>query len=154
MKNPIVPINNGFELQPYLLGDQRYAMHPWLMVPFSFTGMSTPAQHFYNCKHVQGRLSIERAFGLLKARFRILENGINFFVGWAGKLVHATCILHNVIVKNRLDHDDVASALEPVLRRERAAKNLRMRRQGSPDRPDSGHEVRDALVAYIMSRNT
>ncbi|KAL2631232.1 hypothetical protein R1flu_015918 [Riccia fluitans] len=154
MVDSVVPINDGFQLHPYLLGDQGYAMHPWLMVPFSLTGMSPRAQHFYNRKLVQGRLSIERAFGLLKARFRILENGITSSVGWAGKLVHATCILHNVIVKHRLGHDDVATALEPVLRRERAARNLPMRRQGRPDRPDSGHEMRDALIAYVMSRNT
>ncbi|KAL2609883.1 hypothetical protein R1flu_028456 [Riccia fluitans] len=128
MVDPVLPIYDGFQLHPYLLGDQGYAMHPWLMVPFSLTGMSPPAQHLYNRRHVQGRLSIERAFGLLKARFRILENGITSSVGWAGKLVHATCILHNVIVKKRLGHDDVATALEPVLRRERAARSLRRRR--------------------------
>ncbi|KAL2613916.1 hypothetical protein R1flu_025608 [Riccia fluitans] len=154
MVDPILPINDGLQLHPHLLGDQGYAMHPWLMVPFSLTGMSPPAQHLYNRRHVQGRLSIERAFELLKARFRILENGITFSVGWAGKLVHATCILHNVINKKRLGHDDVAAALEPVLRRKRATRSLRRRRQGRPDRPDSGHEVRDALVAYVMSRDT
>ncbi|KAL2628948.1 hypothetical protein R1flu_013634 [Riccia fluitans] len=153
MVDPVVPINDGFELQPYLLGDQGYAMHPWLMVSFSITGMSTPAQHFYNRKHVQGRLSIERAFWLLKARFKISKNGIASSVGWVGKFIHAICILHNVIFINRLGHDDIPSALERVLKKERAAKNLRMRRQGRPDRPDSGHEVRDALVAYVMSKN-
>ncbi|KAL2607609.1 hypothetical protein R1flu_026182 [Riccia fluitans] len=83
MVDPVLPINDGFQLHPYLLGDQGYAMHPWLMVPFSLT-----------------------------------------------------------------------AALEPVLRRERAARSLHSRRQERLDRPDSGHKVRDALVAYVMSKDT
>ncbi|KAL3696030.1 hypothetical protein R1sor_010106 [Riccia sorocarpa] len=149
--DPVQTINEGFQLRPYLLGDQGYAMQPWLMIPFSIHGRSSASQQMYNRKHVTGRLCIERSFGLLKARFRILENGITSSVAWAAKLVHATCILHNIIVKNQLGHDDISAVLEPTIRRERAARNLRRRQQGRPNSPDSGHDVREALVSYVAS---
>ncbi|KAL3700261.1 hypothetical protein R1sor_018283 [Riccia sorocarpa] len=153
LAEPTVTINNNVHVRPYLLGDQGYAMHRWLMIPYSITGTSTPAQQLYNIKHVQGRLCIERSFGLLKARFRILENGITSSLEWAGKVVHATCILHNIIVKNRLGLEDVASVLESTLRRERAANARRMRIQLRADRMDSGHEIRDALVSFLAARS-
>ncbi|KAL3685224.1 hypothetical protein R1sor_003246 [Riccia sorocarpa] len=143
----------GSSTRPYLLGDQGYAMHSWLMIPFSINNRSSAEHQLYNKKHVQGRLCIERAFGLLKARFRILEHGITSSLEWAAKLVHATCVLHNIIVKKRLGHDDVAAVLEPTLRREQAARTRRRRLQGRPDYADSGHEVREELVNYVAARN-
>nr|XP_034339477.1 putative nuclease HARBI1 [Crassostrea gigas] len=52
----------------WLLGDSGYPLRPWLMTPFL-----TPQagqQDKYNASHIKTRNCVERAFGVLKSRFR------------------------------------------------------------------------------------
>nr|XP_034328367.1 putative nuclease HARBI1 [Crassostrea gigas] len=52
----------------WLLGDSGYPLRPWLMTPFL-----TPQagqQEKYNASHIKTRNCVERAFGVLKSRFR------------------------------------------------------------------------------------
>jgi hypothetical protein len=57
-----------------LLGDSAYALRPWLLTPFP--GQPEGAKLRYNVAHLRTRNVIERAFGVLKARFYCLKTGI------------------------------------------------------------------------------
>ncbi|XP_051158568.1 putative nuclease HARBI1 [Leptopilina boulardi] len=50
----------------HILGDAAYKLQPFLMVPFKDNGHLTPSQVRFNTILSKTRMSIERAFGLLK----------------------------------------------------------------------------------------
>lgn len=56
----------------HLVGDQAYKLHENLLVPYRNNGHLTEHQQNYNFCHASARIIIERAFGLLKCRFRSL----------------------------------------------------------------------------------
>lgn len=59
----------------WLLGDSGYPLRPWLMTPI-LTPLSKQEEMF-NRSHVKTRNCVERAFGVLKSRFRQV-----FIVNW------------------------------------------------------------------------
>lgn len=74
-----------------------YKLHQNLLVPYRDNGHLTSRQRNYNFCHASARVVIERAFGLLKGRFRSLltvfaMNRIDLIP------IHilACCILHNI----------------------------------------------------------
>jgi hypothetical protein len=64
--------NEYFPFDTHIIADAAYAIHPHVMVPFRDNGHLTVLQKNYNFCLSSTRMAIERAFGLLKVRFRIL----------------------------------------------------------------------------------
>ncbi|XP_019698314.1 putative nuclease HARBI1 [Harpegnathos saltator] len=64
--------NEYFLLDSHIIADSAYAIHPHVIVPFKDNGHLTALQKNYNFCLSSTRMPIERAFGLLKVRFRIL----------------------------------------------------------------------------------
>ncbi|KAL3677630.1 hypothetical protein R1sor_027578 [Riccia sorocarpa] len=112
LREPTVTINDGFLLRPYLLGDAGYVLENWLMCPFSLNGSSSAGHRLFTERQIRGRICIERSFGILKARWRILTVGITSSLTWASKIVHCCCMLHNFLVKNRVAMHDSMSVGE------------------------------------------
>ena len=81
----------------WLIGDSGYAQRAEMMVPF--IECSTAAEEAYNVSHKRTRNKIERAFGVMKSRFRCLckETGgaISFDVDSACAIIMASFVLHN-----------------------------------------------------------
>jgi hypothetical protein len=63
----------------------------------------TNARELFNLRHSSLRVTIERAFGALKNRFKILDNKPFHTFKSQVKLVLACCILHNWIIGFGLD---------------------------------------------------
>jgi hypothetical protein len=65
-----------------------------------FEGRNYPtnAKELFNLRHSSLRVTVERAFGALKGRFRILDNKPFHPYKTQVKLVLACCILHNWIL--------------------------------------------------------
>lgn len=99
-ENPIVPQNL------HLIGDSAYPLMVNLMKPYQDNGHLTLEKVTYNIKLCSIRSIIERAFGLLKCKFRRLKyldvknNQI------ANRIILASCVLHNFIILQENPMDD------------------------------------------------
>ncbi|XP_024874056.1 protein ANTAGONIST OF LIKE HETEROCHROMATIN PROTEIN 1-like [Temnothorax curvispinosus] len=84
----------------HLIGDCAYPLMLNLMTPFRDNG-HLPAAHIrYNVRLSSIRSIIERAFGLLKVKFRRLKYLDISDPGFGNTIIAATCMLHNFIIDN------------------------------------------------------
>ena len=71
LKEPAITLN-GVKVRPLLLGDGAYPLLPWLLKPYPITVILNCSQRRFNKTLSSARSTVECAFGLLKARWRIL----------------------------------------------------------------------------------
>ena len=93
--------------------DAGYACRPGFLPPYratryhlkEFGGRNYPTnkKELFNLRHSSLRVTVERAFGALKNRFRILDNKPFHPYKTQVKLVLACCIIHNWIVGHGQD---------------------------------------------------
>ncbi|XP_020970245.1 protein ALP1-like [Arachis ipaensis] len=100
---------NGFSVPQghYYLCDAGYMNCEGFLAPYrgqkyhlsEFNPHNQPstAQEFFNMKHSQARNVIERAFGVLKARWGILRGRSFYPIKTQGRIITACCLLHNHI---------------------------------------------------------
>ena len=100
---------NADELIPpgyYLLGDSAFPLLGWLLTPFRDLGHLNPQQKLFNKAHSKTRQVIERAFGLLKCRFRRLLRldaaDMNIIVD----TILSACTLHTICINEGDDIQD------------------------------------------------
>ena len=92
--------------------DAGYAVRPGFLPPYRGTryhlreyGTKMPqnARELFNLRHSSLRVTVERAFGALKNRFKILDNKPFHPCRTQVKLVLAYCIIHNWILRHGQD---------------------------------------------------
>ncbi|CAO2146305.1 unnamed protein product, partial [Urochloa humidicola] len=107
--------NDGLKVPQgkFYLVDAGYAVRPGFLPPYRGTryhlreyGVRSPqnVRELFNLRHSSLRVTVERAFGALKNRFRILYNKPFHPYKTQVKLVLACCILHNWILRH--GHDE------------------------------------------------
>ncbi len=82
-----------------LVGDCAYPARPYMLVPFK--GCKEGLYHlkyYWNFIQSSTRMPVERAFGMLKARFRILLKRCDMDLHHVPDLVAACLVLHNVCI--------------------------------------------------------
>ena len=85
----------------WLLGDSGYALKSWLLTPI--LNPVGNREKSYNKKHKKTRSLIERAFGILKSRWRIIDHTggrLCYTPLKVCKLIYVCCILHNICRRN------------------------------------------------------
>ena len=92
----------------YFLADAGYAAIPGILPPYrgvryhlkEFQGTRRPEnpKELFNLRHSSLRTTVERAFGTLKNRFKILTSQPFFPLKTQVKIVLACCTLHNFII--------------------------------------------------------
>lgn len=82
----------------HLIGDSAYPLLINLMTPFKDNGHLTNEQTRYNRKLSSIRSIIERAFGLLKGKFRRLKYIDISDFNFGNQMIAAACVLHNFII--------------------------------------------------------
>ncbi|KAL3692066.1 hypothetical protein R1sor_005717 [Riccia sorocarpa] len=75
LSEPVLTINDGFRLSPYILGDAGYVLHSWIMMLIALNLSYTAAERLFIERQIRGGICVECAFRILKARWRILVVG-------------------------------------------------------------------------------
>nr|GEX02292.1 hypothetical protein [Tanacetum cinerariifolium] len=84
----------GHPVRPYIVGDWCYPLLSFLLTPFSWNRTGNPAQNSFDEGLMKGRRVVEDAIGLLKGRWRILQD-MNVGLNHAPQTIVACCVLHN-----------------------------------------------------------
>jgi len=130
--------------QPYVLGDGIYPKWPVIVRPLGYAKPGSNEAHFSDCQD-RVRKDVERFFGVLKGRFRILRGGIAHHQ-WqtATKICKACVILHNMIVdwqiqrKQMGDIQDYESIVDEFNQGDESMSNATERQSGYVTN-DCGH---------------
>ncbi|XVF01221.1 hypothetical protein REPUB_Repub04eG0069300 [Reevesia pubescens] len=99
----------GHHVRPYIVGDWCYPLLSFLMTPFSPDGAGTPAQNLFDGMLMKGRSVVVEAIGLLKTRWKILQD-LNVGLNHAPQTIVACCVLHNLC--------QIAREPEPEIRKD------------------------------------
>jgi hypothetical protein len=144
----------------YIIADGAYPVGPKLLKPYNNT--QHPLEHqSYNFLLSRARVTIEMAFGQLKARWRCLtkHSGLELrHLPDTANMVACCCILHNMIIK--FDDKPVREvpghlhdAFANIMMWEQAARDF-WRNSVFGDAYDSAFESDSATVTgYVMTRN-
>lgn len=92
IRNGLIPENR------YIIGDTAYLLLRNLMTPFKDNGHLIRSQLSYNTKLSSIRSIIERAFGMLKSKFRRLKYLDISNFGLGNNMIAAACVLHNFVL--------------------------------------------------------
>ena len=133
---------NGGLLKPMLVGDSAYPVKNWLMKPFSNRGRLSPQKRRFNQKLNAMRSVIERAFGLLKGRWRLLLKKIEQSHTSIPQSVTAACVLHNFFVMQGDSFDDDNN--RPPLDDQNDADE--------DDEAQDGPATRQTMLDYLLSQ--
>lgn len=118
-----------------LIGDERFPLNEHLLKPYAYRDI-TPLRRIYNYRLSRARNVVEDAFGMLAARFRILQTIINITKpDNIQYIVLACCALHNFLrrkdtsgLNSNISGDDnieASMAAFTPLRKKNAEKNAR-----------------------------
>lgn len=101
----------------HLIGDAAYPLLKNLITPFRDNGNLTPAQSRYNVRLSAIRSTIERTFGILKAKFRRLKYLDASDLVLANNIIAACAVLYNFISQHEaitIDYEDIIEDEENV----------------------------------------
>lgn len=90
--------------------DSGYAPSQQLFPPFR--NPATPAEQLYNEALIRTRNTVERQYGLLKARFPVLALGIQLKLENVQAVIVACAVLHNIAI----DSNDPEPPVDPAVR--------------------------------------
>ena len=83
------------QVRPHLLGDSGYPLTNWLMKPYIFTPALDQREKKYNKKLSSVRSSVERSYGVCKARWRCLLKRLDNLVENVSDVIITCFTLHN-----------------------------------------------------------
>lgn len=140
MLSSMIPLS-GKQIPFMLTADSAYGSTRFILPAFKHSTTAGSARRKrFNRIHARTRNIIERAFGRLKQRFRVLMKPQMLLVRNVAQVITACCVLHNICHKFKCarDQDDVGVLEADVAQHQGAAAGTGI-----------GAEIRKALVDYV-----
>ena len=151
---------NGL-LPYYLVGDEIFALKPWMMRPYP--GKLAEEERVFNYRLSRSRRVIENVFGILRARWRIISRPIKASIENTERYIMAAVCLHNYLrqTENALycplefvDSENSSGEIKRGEWRSIVGKadcfNPIARCKGGKHKEDANN-MREALKAYVNS---
>ena len=137
-----------------MLGYRAYPLSAWMMKPYAYSPNLTRAEKRFNKKLSSARVSLERAFGLLKARWRCLLKRLDDQIENISEVIIPCFALNNFCQLENEEFIDQDGILDDLIRQERVARNRRNAPTGNQNQPD-GKVVRNAIktISWKMFEN-
>ncbi|KAK4871867.1 hypothetical protein RN001_015991 [Aquatica leii] len=85
----------GYEWWFIIIGDPAYPLLSWLVKGYTGTGL-TPNEDSFNAHMNTARVTVEIAFGRLKARWRCLLKRLDIDHSFVPHAIATCCTLHNI----------------------------------------------------------
>lgn len=141
----------------FLVGDDAFALRPWMMKPFSARYL-TREERIHNYRTSRGRRVVENGFGILACRWRCLLTALQTNPTTTKKIVKACLTLHNLMrlrypnLQNRdLDGDDGQGGVIPGAWRNAALFQDMQEAGRAPRETREGKQLRIYLKHYYNS---
>lgn len=90
----------------HLLGDKAYPSRVNLLTPFRDNGHLTRQQILFNNRLSKARSAVERAFGILKGKFRRLKYLDMNRIELIPTIIIACCVLHNISRREQYEYEE------------------------------------------------
>ena len=138
-------LSTGQNIMPYILGDSGYSNTPWLVTVFPGHDQALPREkRRFNFAHASARNVIERSFGRMKGRWRILLTKVRHKVELVPAIMMCCIILHNWLISKcdfneEVDEEELGRDDSPVI----AADNVAIVGSVIP---------RDLLLQHVNSK--
>ena len=136
---------DNVRVRPLLLGDGGYPLCTWLTKPYHFTPALNNTQKKFNKKLSSARATVERSFGVCKARWRCLLKQLDCKVENVSEVIICCFALHNFCQINGEIYYDEDGMLEAIIQNEAEAIRQRLNNAGLPD----AERIRSALADYV-----
>ena len=94
----------GLSFPPYIVADRGYPLLSWCITPFKIGPMGlalSKEEAWFNRKHSSTRMSVERGFGILKARFKEIGIKSSLKLDFLPTVVHCCCGLYNILLASK-----------------------------------------------------
>jgi len=94
----------GLPFFSYIVEDRGYFLLSWCITPYKMISMGlqlSKKEVWFNRKHSAKRMSVERAFGIFKARFKEIGTKSYLKLEFFPTVVHRCCVLHNILFASK-----------------------------------------------------
>ena len=117
---------NGVKVRPILLGDGAYPSTTWQVKPYPMSVNLTQSEKDFNKLLSSARVTVERGFGLLKARWRCVLKRLDNKRENLVAVIVTCCVLHNICQERKESYIDDNDVLQLVISQERRAARNRL----------------------------
>lgn len=147
--------NSGIKFPYVLVGDEAFPLSSYMMRPYPQSGNLSVRKKIFNYRLSRARRTVECAFGILAARWRIFRRPIIAHISTAKIIVQATTAVHNLIMKHELQlqlkerHYSVLSTNDRNL----ISTGFQNVHNRSARRNVESIKIRDAFATYFETSN-
>lgn len=139
--------NSEVVLPHVLLGDDGYPLKSYLMKPYSKRNLSRE-EEIFNYRLSRCRRTVECSFGIMAAKWRLLNKPIECYPDKVDLIVKCICLLHNIII----DREDTyqSDILQSELFNSQSNQNLKKTRVNNRS-TNMAYDVRETFKVYFNS---